>query len=71
MKITGIDSAVIAVLRYKRMPATKRYALNAIGVGESEALTILSMQIMLSPETVTLGELAIVREFHELHSKKD
>jgi hypothetical protein len=70
-KINGFDSAIIAVLRYKKIPATKRWALNDNGVGESECLTILSLQAMLSPETVTAEEWKVVKDFHELHDRPD
>ena len=69
-KIDGIGSAIIAVSRYQSIPPSQRRNLAAQGVGESEALVILSMQIMLSPETVTAEELENVATYHRLNAMR-
>jgi hypothetical protein len=70
-RIDALDAAMIAMHRYKKTPIEKRQLLREGGVSESEALLILTFQVMASPEDVTdleLKGLALVKA--ELERKK-
>lgn len=53
---TGVQSAVIALDRHRRLSKAAKKQMHYQGVTTSELLVIMSMQVMLCPETITEAE---------------
>lgn len=58
-KATGVQSAVIALDRYRKLSKAAIKRMHYQGMTMSELLVIISMQVMLCPETITEAEWKI------------